>query len=503
MTALELTGISKTFGRLRANDNIDLSVSRGEIHGLLGENGAGKTTLMNILFGLLQPDSGTIEISGTPVTIRSPREALDLGIGMVHQHFQLVPTMTVAENIAMISAGPLHKLALSDISDRIRDISQKYGLEIDPNARISDLSVGRQQRVEIIKLLFRDAKLIVLDEPTAVLTPDEWKRFTPFLRLLTEEGRSIIFISHKLEEQFDVSDTCTVLRQGRSVGTKVMAKSSKDELIEMMIGRNLTTAKQRKPRPENSNILVQLDGIHTKAGEGRLALRQLDLNIRAGEIVGIAGVDGNGQDELVDVLIGLIQAEEGQIKLHGKTVDDMSPGRWRDFGGALVTADRHATGVALELDLADNLLVIHRQNPALVNFGTFINTKVDAHVSEQLASFDVRTAGPQVAIGQLSGGNQQKLVLAREMNRPIDILVAAHPTRGLDIGAAETVHERIMQHRDEGGASLLISTELSELIELSDRIAVMSDGRFSGILENDETFEFDRLAALMAGGGPT
>ena len=500
---LKMNGISKSFGRLHANENVDLIVEYGEIHGLLGENGAGKSTLMNILFGLLQPDSGTIEVDGKIVKINSPKEALELGIGMVHQHFQLVPTLTVAENLTLTTPGPMLQLDLQKISDYISEISQKYDLEVNPSARISDLSVGQQQRVEIIKLLFRNAKIIVLDEPTAVLTPSEWQRFTPFLKRLTEEGRSIVFISHKLDEQFDASNSCTVLRHGKSIGTRVMAETDKDDLVEMMVGKTLAVAEVRQTIASDAETLLKMSHVSTRSAIGRVGLQDISLNVKSGEILGIAGVDGNGQDEIVDVLLGLLDMLSGNVELRGVCSTAMSPSKWRELGGALVTADRHKTGVALQLDLADNLLVTERHNPELVRLGAFSKAAVERHVTDQLNSFDVRGAQPNVTMAQLSGGNQQKLVLAREMNREIDILIAAQPIRGLDIGAAQTVHDRILQHRNNGGATILISTELDELIKLSDRIVVLSGGCIVGQINNDESFNFDELAGLMAGGNAT
>lgn len=495
-----MRSITKAYGPVKANDDIDLTVAKGQVHGLLGENGAGKTTLMNILFGLVKPDSGSIEISGAEVDIASPRLAIELGVGMVHQHFQLVPTLTVAENIALGETGSLLELDLNRTSDRIALIADRYGLAVNPSSRVGDLAVGERQRVEILKLLFHDARILVLDEPTAVLTPPEWDQMSELIRRLAEDGRSIVFISHKLEEHFSVSDQCTVLRNGRNVGTVEMSTAREHDLVQMMVGRPVACTSELASVPVEPVVLLRAVDLRATVAGGNEVLGGISLEIRAGETLGVAGVDGNGQEHLVDALIGVLPLSSGSIELNGRNLGNMTPSAWRAWGGGLINADRHAKGVAQDLDLSDNLLITELGNADLVRTAFFRKQAVSVHLNRQLESFDIRSRGVHSLLRELSGGNQQKMVLAREFNREPAVLIAAQPSRGLDVGAARVVHDRITAHREAGGATLLISAELKEVLALSDRIVVMSRGRFLGPLENGPDLDFTLLASMIAGG---
>ena len=495
---LNMQDMSKSFGTLRALRAVNLHVRAGEIHGLLGENGAGKTTLMNVLFGLVDPDSGTISIGGTERQISSPRDAMKFGIGMVHQHFQLVPNLSVAENVALGDDGSLFRLDLQGISAKLMQLSNKYGLRVDPASLAGSLSVGEQQRVEILKLLYHEAEILVFDEPTAVLTPQEWIEIAQLLRQLAADGKSIIFISHKLGEHYAISDRCTVLRRGEVVGTLEMSSADPDELIEMMVGRTVSTP----TRPSSGMIgetFLKVEGI--SATGTHAAVRSLDnvhLKLRGGEILAVAGVDGNGQEELVDALLGVLPISEGSIIMMGEKHDSMTPDLFRKLGGALITANRHATGVAEDLSLSDNLMITKLEGD-LINRGFLRAHAVADHVRDQLSSFSVAAPGPSTTMAALSGGNQQKVVLARELNSSASVVIAAQPSRGLDVGATELVHTLLHAHVAGGGAVLLISTELDEVLALADRIVVMSRGRLVGELENSETLRRDAIGELMAG----
>jgi simple sugar transport system ATP-binding protein len=496
---LTMLGITKRFPGVTANDGIDLDVRRGEIHGLLGENGAGKTTLMNILYGLLAPDEGTIEIDGKPAQIRSPRDSMAFGIGMVHQHFMLVPDMTVAENVALgLRSGRSPLSRLNEVSERVADLSRRYGLLVHPDDRIDEISVGMQQRVEIVKLLYRGADLLVLDEPTSVLTPKEWDELSAVLSSLVAEGRSVIFITHKLDELVSVAHRCTILRDGRVVGrVDDVSATDKASLARSMVGRDVVLRVERPARQPGAAVL-EAHGISLQDATGRVRLDDISFAVREGEILGVAGVDGNGQDELVDVLIGLRQPTAGHIAINSETVAEMTP---REFGrrsGAVVPADRHRTGVAVSLSLMDNLMMREFGDEPYTRRGVLHLAAMREHSEELVAEYDIRTPDTAVRMRQLSGGNQQKAVLARELDRHPKLLVAAQPTRGLDVGATEFVYRKLLEHREAGGATLLISTELEEILSLSDRIAVMVSGRFVRILEAAEA-DLDRLGLLMAG----
>ncbi len=491
-----MSAITKRYPGVVANDGIELHVERGEIVGLLGENGAGKSTLVNILAGLTQPDSGAIAIDGQRVHIRSPRDAADHGIGMVHQHFKLVPTFTVAENVALGRGSLRSQGGMAAIHRRIAELSQELGLEVDPAARVEDLSVGRKQRVEILKLLYGGAEILVFDEPTAVLTPVEWKELAVVLRGLAAAGKGIIFISHKLDEQLAVSHRCVVLRDGAVVGATPLVDVTARDLARMMVGRDVVLRAERAPQQPGAVALAVRD-LRAADDDGHPVLDGISFELREGEVLGVAGVEGNGQRELEDALLGLLPGVSGEVEVDGTV---LGPGAraWRRAGGAVIPGDRHRTGVALDLTLRENLLVTELGRRPASAHGVVDQRYGRTHADDLLAAFDVRTPGADVRMGQLSGGNQQKVVLARELWDEPRVLVAAQPTRGLDVGAMEAVYGRILEHRARGGATLLISAELEEVLTLSDRVAVLFRGRLVAVLDNRD-LDVDHLGLLMVG----
>jgi general nucleoside transport system ATP-binding protein len=494
---LEMTGITKRFPGVVANHDIHLDVRRGEVHGLLGENGAGKTTLVNVLYGLLQPDEGQITFDGDPVTIKTPREAMTLGIGMVHQHFMLVPDMTVAENVALgLKSGRPPLARLGDVSSRVWELSRRYRLRVNPDDMIEDLSVGMQQRVEILKLLYRGAQLLILDEPTSVLTPPEWEELSGVLRSLVEEGRSAIFITHKLDELLSVADRCTVLRDGAVVGTVDVAGSNKATLARMMVGREVVLRVERPVLEPGEPVLEVRDLSLVERGAPKL--EDLSFTVREREILGVAGVDGNGQHELVEVLIGMRPPTTGEIAIGGQPVPGLTPRGFADRSGAVIPADRQHTALALDLSLMENLMMREFGDAPYTQRGILSLGAMRERSEELVGDYDIRTPSVLVRMRQLSGGNQQKTVLAREFTRSPKLLIASQPTRGLDVGAMEYVYRRLLEHKKGGGATLLISTELDEILSLSDRIAVMVEGRFLRILEAAEV-DPEVLGLLMAG----
>jgi general nucleoside transport system ATP-binding protein len=495
---LRMTGITKHFPGVVANQGVELEVRRGEVHGLLGENGAGKTTLVNILYGLLQPDEGQIEVDGAPVAIRSPREAMTLGIGMVHQHFMLVPDMTVAENVALGLKSTRPPLArLGDVSARVTELSLRYHLKVEPNDMIEDLSVGMQQRVEILKLLYRGAQLLILDEPTSVLTPPEWQELSGVLRSLVEEGRSAIFITHKLDELLSVADRCTVLRDGAVVGTVDVAGSSKATLARMMVGREVVLRVER-PLLEPGDVVLEVRDLSLIDDRGKPKLEGLSFVVREREILGVAGVDGNGQHELVEVLVGMRQPTTGEISIGGRRAPGLTPREFAERSGAVIPADRQHTALALDLSLMENLMMREFADRPYTERGVLSLGAMRDRAEDLVADYDIRTPNVLVRMRQLSGGNQQKTVLAREFTRSPKLLIASQPTRGLDVGAMEYVYQRLLDHKKGGGATLLISTELDEILSLSDRIAVIVEGRFLRILDADDV-DPEVLGLLMAG----
>src|SRR5437016_11440447 len=499
--ALEMRGVTKRFPGVVANDHIDLDVRRGEIHALLGENGAGKTTLMNILYGLVTPDEGEILLGGKPVTIASPSGAISQGISMVHQHFMLVPVLTVAENI-LLGEEPMANPVLMDrkaAHTRIRELGRFFGTEIDPDLRGGSLSVGWQQRVEILKALYRNARILVLDEPTAVLTPQETDEIFAVLRRLASEGHSIVFISHKLYEVLEIADRITVIRRGRVVGERVPAETDEDDLAELMVGRGVQlTVDRGESHP--ADVAVRLEGLEVKDDRGSIAVRGVDLEVRSGEILGIAGVAGNGQDELVEAIVGLRHAAGGRIGLQGADITHASPRRINEAGVAYVPADRHRFGLVLSFPVADNLVLTDYYRRPYARGFIRNDEAIDATAEERIREYDVRTHSAHELAGSLSGGNQQKLVVARELSRDLKLLVLDQPTRGLDVGSIEFIHRQAIRKPDAGTAILLVSAELDEILELSDRIAVMYRGRIVAVRDG-RTADKNEIGLLMATGG--
>jgi len=499
---LELRGIIKAFPGVLANDRIDLTLEKGEIHALLGENGAGKTTLMNILYGLYKPDMGQIFINGEEVVIHSPSDAIARGIGMVHQHFMLIPVMTSTENV-MLGVEPVRNgifLDKTKVAKRIREISKQYNLEVDPDAYIGELPVGAQQRVEIIKVLYRQAEILILDEPTAVLTPQEVEGFFKVLRFLVADGKSIIFITHKLKEVLAVADRITVLRGGQVVGTVAAKEASQEKLASMMVGREVNLVVKKKPATPKG-VVLNVKDLYVRDERQNLTVNGASFDVRAGEILGIAGVQGNGQTELVYALTGLCPIISGEISIMDKPVYHSSPRNILERGVAHIPEDRQRHGLILPSPVHDNLvLCTYYQRPFAK--GVALQQKTIVETSTKLVDqFDVRTPNVFVPVSTLSGGNQQKVIVAREFSRPIKLLIASQPTRGLDVGSIEYIHSRIIEKRDEGTAVLLVSPELDEIIALSDRIAVMYKGQIVEILPAARINKA-YLGLLMAGVKP-
>jgi ABC-type uncharacterized transport system ATPase subunit len=475
--AIELDGIVKTFGALRANDHVSLTVHPGTIHALVGENGAGKTTLMKILYGLYQPDQGTIRLDGQAVRLRSPADALARGLGMVHQHFMLVRPLTVAENITLghePAQGPF--LDRKRARDEVSALSKRYGLAVDPEARVEQLSVGQEQRVEILKALYHGARVLILDEPTAVLTPQETEELFAVLRELRSQGTTIVLITHKLREVLDLSDQVTVMRGGKTVGTRETAKTSIAELAELMVGRPVLLVVEKGEAKPGAPVL-ELDRVSARDDRGLPAVRELSLTVRAGEIVGVAGVEGNGQAELIEAILGLRKIGGGTARLAGQVLNGRAPRAIATLGVAHVPADRLKRGLVLDLPLEDNLVFGRHLEPAFRKGVLVDRAGVRAFAEGRLGEFDVRPPDPRARARQLSGGNQQKVVVAREFTRDARLLIAAHPTRGVDLGAIEFIHQEIVRQRDQGRAVLLVSSELPELLALADRIVVLYEGR--------------------------
>jgi ABC-type uncharacterized transport system ATPase subunit len=496
---LELKGITKRFPGVLANDHVDFELRRGEVHALLGENGAGKSTLMNILYGLYHPDEGQIRLKGKPVRISSPREAIDAGIGMVHQHFMLIPVMTVAENI-VLATEPTRAGVLLDYDaavQRVEQIAAQFKFHINPRSRIENISVGQQQRVEILKALYRNADILILDEPTAVLTPQEAQELFAILQNLKSEGLSIIFISHKLNEVLEIADRVTVLRRGRTVETVPRAGATEESLAKLMVGRDVLLRVDKGPA-NPAEVLLSVEHLQVRDERGLEAVRGLSFEVRGGEIVGIAGVDGNGQSELIDAIAGLRSVAEGRIVIDGEDVTGEGCQDCLDAGLGHIPEDRQRRGLVLDFTLAENIALHDYDTAPASRFGWLYPKRLVARARRLLREFDVRGGGPETPAAALSGGNQQKVVLAREVSREPKVLIAAQPTRGLDVGAIEFVHRRLVEERDQGRAILLVSFELDEVLSLSDRILVLFEGRFAGEYSPDVSEE--ELGIAMTGG---
>jgi simple sugar transport system ATP-binding protein len=480
---LEVRNICKSFGSLKANDHISFRVLPGEVHCLLGENGAGKTTVMNIVYGLYRADEGQIFLDGRPIVIRSPHEAIALGIGMVHQHFMLVPTLTVAENI-ILGTRPLFFSRSSlltntwEIEQEVKSIAERYSLKINPSALVSSLSVGEQQRVEIVKALYRGVRLLILDEPTAVLTPQETLELFDTLRILVRDGLSVIFISHKLNEIMVIGDRVTILRDGKVVGEKLVCQTNTQELAELMVGREVKLTVEKKPASPGEEVLVVKD--LNIEDHGVKTLRGVSFSVRSGEIVGIAGVDGNGQRELALALAGMIKPSAGTIKLCGMDLIGKSPAQIFRAGVCHIPEDRQKMGLVMDFSVAENFVLKKFSSRPFVRHGLLHPKEIFSYALRLTKEFDVRTPSVKKTVDKLSGGNQQKIVLGREIDQKPKLLIAMQPTRGLDVGATEYIHQQLLAQRDRGAAILLISTELEEVMALSDRILVMYEGQIVG-----------------------
>lgn len=496
---IEMREITKIFGEFVANDKINLELRKGEIHALLGENGAGKSTLMNMLAGLLEPTSGEIVVNGKSEKLDSPSKAASLGIGMVHQHFMLVEAFTVAENI-ILGSELTNKgvLDLKKANADILELSERYGLAVDPTAKVEDISVGAQQRVEILKTLYRGADILIFDEPTAVLTPAEILELMDIMKTLVKEGKSIILITHKLDEIRAVADRVTVIRRGKSIQTVGIEGATNKDLAEMMVGRSVSFVTE-KEEAQPKEVVLQISDLVVNENRGVPAVKELSLDVRAGEIVGIAGIDGNGQSELIQAITGLRKVKSGSIKIKGQEVVGLSPRKITEMNVSHVPEDRHRDGLVLEMMLSENIALQTYYKEPLSKNGVLNYNQINSYARKLMEEFDVRAANEIVPASALSGGNQQKAIIAREVDRNPDLLIVSQPTRGLDVGAIEYIHKRLISERDKGKAVLVVSFELDEILNLSDRIAVIHDGKIQGIVKPSETNK-QELGILMAGG---
>ena len=496
---LEMHNIVKQFGDFRANDEINLQVRRGEIHALLGENGAGKSTLMNQLSGLLQPTSGDILINGQKITVDSPAKAAELGIGMVHQHFMLMDAFTVTENI-ILGSEPVNgmKLDIKKASRYIKKLSEQYRLDVNPDALAGDISVGMQQRVEILKTLYRGADILIFDEPTAVLTPQEIDELMVIMRHLASEGKSIILITHKLDEIKAVADQVTVIRRGKSIDSFPVAGVSSQELADIMVGRSVALYATEKSPARPKETVISLDHVTVKDSRGLTAVKDLRLDIHAGEVVGLAGIDGNGQSELISAMTGLMPTASGKIMLNGKNIANKKPRQITEAGVSHIPEDRQRYGLELDMTLAENIALQTYYKRPLSKHGVLDYEAINKHARDLITKFDVRTVNELVPAGSLSGGNQQKAIIARELDRNADFIIAAQPTRGLDVGAIEYIHQQLIYQRNANKAVMLVSFELDEILNVADRIAVISHGEITGIVNANETTK-NELGLLMAG----
>lgn len=494
---IEMLNIRKEFPGIVANDDITLQVEKGEIHAILGENGAGKSTLMSILFGLYHPDRGVIKVKGKEVRISDPNDANDLGIGMVHQHFQLVQNFTVTENIILGKEGGFF-LDRRSASKKIKALSEQYGLSIDPNSVIEDITVGMQQRVEILKMLYRDAEILIFDEPTAVLTPQEIEELMQIMRNMIAEGKSVILITHKLDEIKAVASRCTIIRRGKMIGVVDVASTSQAEMASMMVGRPVNFKVAKKPM-ETGEPVLKLEHLEVLNVKKVPAVKDFSLTVKRGEIVGIAGVDGNGQSELVEAVTGLRTLESGTITINGIDITRASIRQRNEAGLGHIPEDRQKRGLIMTSSISDNMVMKEYYRPPFSRHGILDQEKIDNHAQEIADAFDVRSGeGIYSYAGKLSGGNQQKAIVGREMILEPDLIIAVQPTRGLDVGAIEYIHKRLVEHRENGKGVLLVSFELDEIFNLSDRIAVMNSGELIDVVKTSETNE-EEVGLMMAG----
>ncbi|MDO5114501.1 MAG: ABC transporter ATP-binding protein [Synergistaceae bacterium] len=497
---VSMRGIDKIFYGQHANRGVDFELLAGEVHSILGENGAGKTTLMNCLAGIYLPDAGTISIEGSHVFLPNPKAAIDNGIGMVHQHFMLVPGFTVWENI-ILGLGDIPLIIKKDeIIERIREISAKYGLSVNPEASVWQLSIGEQQRVEILKMLYRGTKVLILDEPTSVLTPQETRELFKTLKNMVAAGHGIVLISHKIEEIMEISDRLTVLRKGLRVATRQAAGISKEEIAEMMVGHSLEGAAQAAGRSEPRGVVFECSDITVRGERGAKALNGVSLSIRGGEILGVAGVDGNGQDELCEVLAGLLPPESGSVKIEGRELTGAGTRAYIESGVSYIPADRKGVGLVAGMNVAENMALKGYCRPPMEKGRLFIDwPRVTDFAAERVKDYDVQIPSLLAPVRVLSGGNLQKLMLSREISDSTKVIIAMQPTWGLDVGAAEFVHKRLIEAREAGAAVLLVSKDLQELTSLSDRIAVMYSGGISGVIEEPQNSDIEKIGLLMAG----
>ena len=497
---IQMKDIVKKFGDFVANDHINLTVHKGEVHAILGENGAGKSTLMNVLYGLYQPTEGTIAINGKEVVIDGPKKAIEMGIGMVHQHFMLVQPFTVTENI-ILGMEPMKgvRVDLKTARQKVIDISERYNMKVDPDAKIEDISVGMQQRVEILKVLYRGAQNLILDEPTASLTPQEIAELIEIIDNLTADGKSVILITHKLKEIKASADYCTIIRQGKYIDTVKVSDVDENALASMMVGRDVEFKVEKKEQ-EAGEVVLDVQNLHAKDYRDVEILKGLNLSVRKGEIVGLAGVDGNGQSELVEILTGLRKGESGKVLLKGEDVFNKTPKELFDKGITSIPEDRQKHGLVLEFSVAENLILQNFEKEPYAKKGILQNKVITDHASDLIDKFDIRPRGCEERLaGQLSGGNQQKVIIAREVTNDSDLLIAVNPTRGLDVGAIEFVHRYLVEQRNKNKAVLLVSFELDEIMSLSDRIEVIFDGQIAGSVAGKDADE-NTLGLMMAGG---
>ena len=499
---LELRGITKRFPGVVANDNVNLSLNTGEVLSLIGENGAGKSTLMSVLYGMYKPDEGEIIIDGTPLVFTSPADAIAAGIGMVHQHFMLVPVFTVAENVVLgvEPTGALGKLNIDEARRMVREISDKYNLDLDPDAVIEDLPVGVQQRVEIVKVLLRDAKVVVFDEPTAVLTPSEIIEFFEIVKTLVSAGRGVVFITHKLKEALNIADRIAVLRRGKVVGEADPKTATESQIAEMMVGRPVQLTVEKKSASAG-DVVLKVSDLTVLDADGRTHVENVSFEVHSGEIVGIAGVQGNGQTELVEALTGLRKATSGVIALDGKDLTHSDPRERHQMGMAHIPEDRQRQGLVGGLSVAENL-VLTRYHDDQFSHGVIVDWEAADAIAETLITeYDIRTPNKETGVGTLSGGNQQKVIVARELSRDLRLTIAAQPTRGVDVGSIEYIHSRIVKERDAGTAVLIVSTELEEVMALSDRLLVMYRGKVVAELDPKKVTPME-VGLYMAGSRP-